>query len=54
MLYSQSALRRTLEKRGQEIEIAYNLFEDWRSQLPTLLREMYKPDIHRFLDYEHL
>ena len=54
MLYSQRALRQTLGEREQMLEIAYNLLEDWRSQLPTLLREMYKPDIHRILDYENL
>lgn len=54
MLYSQSALRQTLGEREQMLEIAYNLLEDWRSRLPTLLREMYKPHIHRVLDDEHL
>jgi hypothetical protein len=46
MLYSQRALRQTLGEREQKLEIAYNLLEGWRSRLPTILREMYKPDIH--------
>jgi hypothetical protein len=36
------------------LEIAYNLLEGWRSRLPTLLRDMYKPDIHWTLDDENL
>jgi hypothetical protein len=54
MLYSQNALHQTLGEREQVLEIAYNLLEDWRSRLPTLFREIYKPNIHRILDDEHL
>ncbi|KAI9735460.1 MAG: hypothetical protein M1818_006466 [Claussenomyces sp. TS43310] len=44
-LYSQKALRQTLEEREQNLELAYNLLEGWRICLPVYLQEIHKHDM---------
>ncbi|KAH8588738.1 hypothetical protein B0O99DRAFT_638470 [Bisporella sp. PMI_857] len=53
MLYNQSALRQSLAEREQKLEITYKLLEDWRSRLPTPLKDIHKPNMRTILDNYH-